>query len=70
MLPTVKRRSFAFAIALGFSLVLPGCDCGGELKPSGCRSSSDCQGGQVCIDGRCMNPPPGSDAGPRPDIYV
>lgn len=31
-----------------------GCDCGSPPPTAACESSSDCRGGQVCIDGACV----------------
>jgi hypothetical protein len=50
-----------FAVA-----AIAGCDCG--TTPTSCRSSIEC-GSLVCVDGRCVPAPAGSDVGVRPDAF-
>ncbi len=61
-------RHFALASLLGLVVfVAAGCDCaGGPVTPS-CRASSECSGGRVCLDSRCVPPP---DAGALTDASV
>ena len=57
-------RSVLTMLALA---AIAGCDCGNST--SLCRSSLQCSGSLVCIDGTCVAPPPGTDTGPRTDAY-
>ncbi|MAC28561.1 MAG: hypothetical protein CMN31_22800 [Sandaracinus sp.] len=64
-----SRGTFARVRALSWLLLwaLPigACDCSSDPGP-GCETSADCEGAEVCVDGRCVPPDdagPGSDSG-------
>lgn len=70
---TSSFRAGFLASALAFVLLVAGCDCaGGPTPPRSCTSSSDCHGGQICIDSICVtrtdagggDGATGDDAGP------
>ncbi len=65
-MPSSRLALFTLSLTL---VALAGCDCGTPTNT--CTVSTDCRGGQVCIDMRCVPPPDGGlDAGndaPLPD---
>lgn len=60
----LTRLVLALLLTLTLALASAGCDCSGPATPLTCHASSDCSGGRVCVDSRCVLP---SDAGPTPD---
>lgn len=57
--------TLALPLLLAGAAGLSGCDC--DPPTPSCRSSAQCEDGQSCIDSRCVDVPPGTDAG-RGDI--
>lgn len=60
------RLARAHAPTLLFALSLAGCDCGGPAPLDECSADTDCDRGEVCVDGRCRMATPGMDAGDVP----
>ncbi|GAB4216245.1 MAG: VCBS repeat-containing protein [Sandaracinaceae bacterium] len=58
-----SHRTLAFACLLA---ALAGCDCG-SAPTGGCRTSSDCDPGERCVNMACE---PGVDGGPFDDAFV
>jgi hypothetical protein len=54
------RRLLLFVAAL--SIAVAGCECASTPVHPSCHSSTECHGGQVCVDSRCTAP---MDAGPN-----
>lgn len=60
-------RTLLASLSLALVLLAAGCDCAGPTPVMTCRSSTDCTGGRVCLDARCVAP---IDAGGTPDAAV
>lgn len=58
----MRRPWLAALLALG----LVDCSCGEDLPAGACKSTSDCEEGQVCVSETCQEPGAG-DAGVAPD---
>lgn len=61
-------KRWPIALALLALLALGGCRFDLEVIPPPCDRSSECRGGRVCVEGRCVRPadgagPDGADAG-------
>ena len=68
---SVPLRLLALTAMTWGSLWLSACDCGGTTARP-CRSSSQCEAGQMCVSGMCSGRPTtgGRDGGQEPDAFV